>query len=258
MEGLRLCRHGTPVPPRSRRDRQTTGRIMKKIIVAALAAAALLASCSYKGPSEKATTEPTKADASYAFGVAIGGSIKETSVELDYAAFIQGVKDSMEKDEAKLTLDEANQAIQSAIMAAMAKAGEENLAKETEFLADNAKKTGVRTTDSGLQYEVISEGSGERPAATDTVKVEYTGTFLDGSVFDSSAQHGEPAVFPLDQVIAGWTEGIQLMPVGSKFKFYIPSALAYGASGAGGVIPPNSTLIFEVELLSIEPPVVLE
>ena len=108
------------------------------------------------------------------------------------------------------------------------------------------------TTASGLQYEVISMGSGPKPVAADIVKVEYEGSFADGQVFDSSAQHGEPAVFPLDQVIDGWTEGIQLMPVGSKFKFWIPSALAYGPEGAGGVIPPYSTLVFVVELLSIE------
>ncbi|TFG79663.1 MAG: FKBP-type peptidyl-prolyl cis-trans isomerase, partial [Spirochaetales bacterium] len=116
------------------------------------------------------------------------------------------------------------------------------------------KKSGIRTTASGLQYEVLTEGTGTRPTSTDIVKVEYTGSFLDGNIFDSSALNGEPAVFPLDQVIDGWTEGIQLMTVGSKYRFFLPSALAYGLAGAGGIIPPNTALIFEVELLSIEPP----
>ncbi|MCA1950988.1 MAG: FKBP-type peptidyl-prolyl cis-trans isomerase, partial [Treponema sp.] len=128
----------------------------------------------------------------------------------------------------------------------------DNKAKETKFLEDNGKKPGVKTTASGLQYEVISEGTGAKPQASDTVKVHYTGTLIDGTKFDSSVDRGEPAVFPLDQVIPGWTEAIQLMSVGSKYKFFIPSSLAYGESGAGNVIPPNSALIFEVELIGIE------
>jgi FKBP-type peptidyl-prolyl cis-trans isomerase FkpA len=226
---------------------------MKKIIAAALAASLFAFSCaSYKGPSESSLTEPSKADASYAFGVAVGGSLKGTNVELDYQVFLQGIKDEVESGKTKLTMDEANQIIQVAISAAMAKAAEANVAKEAEFLAANAKKSGMQSTASGLQYEVLTQGTGPKPQASDVVKVEYEGSFLDGEVFDSSAMHGEPAVFPLDQVITGWTEGIQLMPVGSKYKFYIPSALAYGPEGAGGVIPPSSTLIFVVELLSIE------
>jgi FKBP-type peptidyl-prolyl cis-trans isomerase FkpA len=197
-------------------------------------------------------TEPSQADASYAFGVAVGGSLKGTNVELDYQVFLQGIKDEVESGKTKLTMDEANQIIQVAIAGAMAKAAEANVAKEAEFLAANAKKDGIQSTASGLQYEVITQGTGPKPQASDVIKVEYEGSFLDGEIFDSSAMHGEPAVFPLDQVIEGWTEGIQLMPVGSKYKFYIPSALAYGPEGAGGVIPPSSTLIFVVELLSIE------
>lgn len=226
---------------------------MKKIAIAALAAAALAASCvSYKGPGENSVLEPTKADASYAFGVAIGNSIKETQVDIDLDVFLLGVKDQMTEGKSKMSAQQANQIIQTAIFTAMEKANKENEAKEAAFLAENAKKAGVVTTASGLQYEVISMGSGPKPAASDIVKVEYEGSFADGQVFDSSAMHGEPAVFPLDQVIDGWTEGIQLMPVGSKFKFWIPSALAYGPEGAGGVIPPYSTLVFVVELLSIE------
>lgn len=120
------------------------------------------------------------------------------------------------------------------------------------FLEENGKKEGVTTTASGLQYKVITAGTGAQPKASDTVKVHYKGTFLDGKTFDSSYDRGTPISFPLNGVIAGWTEGVQLMPVGSTYEFYIPSHLAYGERGAGGVIPPNSTLIFVVELLGIE------
>jgi FKBP-type peptidyl-prolyl cis-trans isomerase len=120
------------------------------------------------------------------------------------------------------------------------------------FLEANGKKPDVTTTASGLQYKVITPGSGPHPTASDTVKVHYKGTFLDGKTFDSSYDRGEPISFPLRGVIPGWTEGVQLMPVGSTYEFYIPSNLAYGERGAGGVIPPNSTLIFVVELLAIE------
>ena len=120
------------------------------------------------------------------------------------------------------------------------------------FLAANAKKDGVVTTASGLQYKVLAAGSGARPKATDTVNVHYRGTFIDGKTFDSSYDRGEPISFPLNRVIAGWTEGVQLMPVGAKYEFYIPYKLAYGERGAGGAIPGYATLIFQVELLAIE------
>ena len=119
------------------------------------------------------------------------------------------------------------------------------------FLAENAKKEGVKVTASGLQYEVLSEGTGKQPVAADTVRVHYTGKLLDGTVFDSSVERGEPAEFGLTQVIAGWTEGLQLMKTGSKFRFFIPANLAYGEHGAGGSIPPQATLIFDVELLAV-------
>jgi FKBP-type peptidyl-prolyl cis-trans isomerase FkpA len=125
-------------------------------------------------------------------------------------------------------------------------------AADEQFLAENRKKEGVMTTVSGLQYKVIEAGSGAKPKATDTVRVHYRGRLVDGKVFDSSYDRGQPISFGLNQVIRGWTEGLQLMPVGSKYELYIPSALGYGERGAGGVIPPNATLIFEVELLGIE------
>ena len=123
----------------------------------------------------------------------------------------------------------------------------------TAFLAKNKSKSGVKTTASGLQYEVEKEGTGPKPKATDTVKVDYTGTKIDGTKFDSSVDRGQPATFPLNQVVPGWTEGLQLMPVGSEYKFYIPAKLAYGERGPGP-IGPNATLIFDVKLISIEPP----
>ncbi|MBN2875900.1 MAG: FKBP-type peptidyl-prolyl cis-trans isomerase, partial [Spirochaetales bacterium] len=194
------------------------------------------------------------ADVSYAFGVAVGESLKATGVELDYGAFLEGIKDHVDKGETKVTMEEAQMTIQVAIMGAMEKVAAKNAEAEAAFLAENAKKPGVTTTASGLQYEVITEGSGPRPLESDTVKVDYVGTFLNGETFDSSIEAGEPAVFPVAMVIPGWVEGVQLMPVGSKYKFYIPSSLAYGDQGSQGGIEPNTMLIFEVELLSIEPP----
>lgn len=124
---------------------------------------------------------------------------------------------------------------------------------DMKFLADNGRKPGVTTTASGLQYDVIRPGNGAKPTAADTVLVHYEGRLLDKTVFDSSYQRGQPAQFPLDQVIPGWTEGVQLMPMGSKYHFVVPPALAYGARGAGGVIPPGAVLEFDVELLAIKP-----
>lgn len=209
-----------------------------------------VASCAAMGSKEKAGAEP---DASYAFGMAIGESLKDTGVTLDYAKFVEGLKDVVEAGKPKMTIEEAQKAIQSAMMAGMQRIAEKNAAAETEFLAQNGKKAGVVTTASGLQYEVLKLGTGPKPLETDTVKVDYVGTFIDGKQFDSSVDAGEPAVFPVGMVIPGWIEGLQLMPVGSKFKLFIPSSLAYGAQGSQGGIQPNTTLVFEVELLSIEP-----
>jgi len=160
---------------------------------------------------------------------------------------------------ARLDAAEAGKVKQAFFQKRAAKQAEERQAKGAAneaagkaFLAENGKKDGVITTASGLQYEVLKMGDGAKPKATDKVKVHYRGTLLDGTEFDSSYKRGQPISFPLNGVIKGWTEGVQLMPVGSKFKFYVPSDLAYGANGAGATIAPNSTLIFEVELLAIE------
>ena len=230
---------------------------MKHIFTAALAAALLL-SCQSTPPSPSAPGAPrgtaiaATPSPSYAFGLVIGNNLKSTGVALDYAAFSQGVRDGMENRTGVMSLDEANAMAQQAIADSTAKAGAANKEKEAAFLAENGKKPGIMSTASGLQYQVITEGDGQRPTASDVVKVDYVGSLTDGTVFDSSIARGEPMVLPLEGVIPGWTEGLQLMKVGSKYILYIPSALAYGETGAGGVIPPNATIVFEVTLLGIE------
>lgn len=205
--------------------------------------------------SVKPTT--AKDTTSYAVGQQIGKSLVDQRLDLDLNMLLAGLSDMMSGK--PLLGDEALQAamtkLQQETMARMqaenAKKGEAAKAKGEAFLTENKKKPGVMTTPSGLQYKVVTEGKGKKPTKENTVKVHYTGTLIDGTVFDSSVKRGEPIEFPLSGVIAGWTEGVQLMPVGSKFVFYIPSDLAYGTNGAGGSIGPNETLIFEVELLDI-------
>jgi FKBP-type peptidyl-prolyl cis-trans isomerase len=191
------------------------------------------------------------ADTSYAFGVALGSDFKQAGLSFDYDALMRGFRDSMEGRETGITLEEAIPLIQTAMRAAMARLAEENRQRGLSFLAENARKPGVFATPSGLQYEVISEGDGPKPRETDTVSVHYEGTLLSGEVFDSSYARNEPAEFALDEVIPGWTEGIQLMNLGGSYRFFIPPALAYGEQGYGNIIPANSTLIFRVELLEI-------
>ncbi len=218
----------------------------------------ILSACS-QGQKGRVQLKNEMDSVSYSIGADIGANFKRSKLDsVNIAAISMGLRDGW--DSATI-LDEA--AMRSCIEGFMAKtraaqqaeeraAGEVNIAKGEEFLAENGKKQGVITTPSGLQYEVVTMGTGAKPVATDNVKVHYVGTLIDGTEFDSSVARGEPAEFPVGQVIPGWVEGIQLMPVGSKFKFCIPSDLAYGAGGApGGTIPPNSTLVFEVELLDI-------
>jgi FKBP-type peptidyl-prolyl cis-trans isomerase FkpA len=235
-------------------------KMVKKAVPAILLAIIALFACNSGEESDKgAAQNEIVADAggvsdentSYAFGMALGSDLKQTGVQFNYDAFIQGFKESIEGKETRISRDEAIQIIQTAFMSAMANQAEENKAKETQFLAENGKKDGIQTTPSGLQYEIITQGSGVKPGAGDTVSVHYEGTLIDGTVFDSSYERGEPSQFPLGGVIPGWTEGIQLMNVGSTYRLFIPSALAYGEQGAGSSIPPNSALIFKVELLSI-------
>jgi FKBP-type peptidyl-prolyl cis-trans isomerase FkpA len=230
--------------------------MMNKILCTLLLSANVLFACSAEGVSDKKSkANDADTDISYAFGVALGADFKQAGLRFDYDALIKGFQEALEGKETRITLEEAIPLIQTAMQEAMVRQAEETRQKGAEFLAENGKKPGIMTTESGLQYELITPGTGPKPQSSDTVSVHYEGTLLDGSVFDSSYTRGEPAEFPLDGVIPGWTEGIQLMEVGSTYRLFIPSDLAYGEQGAGNFIPPNSTLIFKVELLGIVDPV---
>ncbi|GHT63479.1 peptidyl-prolyl cis-trans isomerase [Spirochaetia bacterium] len=223
---------------------------MKKII-AALCLFAAAFSLYGKPIAEEADRPDEKQNVSYAFGLVLGSDLRQTGLEFDYDAFTEGFRTSVEGQEPRYTFDEAVQVVQAAFQASMARQAEENRAREAKYLTENGKRDGVSTTASGLQYEVISAGEGEKPSEMALVRVNYEGTLTDGTVFDSTWERNESAEFPLDRVIPGWQEGIQLMGVGDSYIFYIPSSLAYGEQGAGDVIPPFSTLIFKVELLEI-------
>jgi FKBP-type peptidyl-prolyl cis-trans isomerase len=222
-------------------------KMVKKIALAALILFNALCVCS----AQDAAGGSGDADTSYAFGVALGSDFKQAGLSFDYDALIRGFRDSMEGRETRITLENAIPLIQAAMREAMARQAEENRQRGLGFLAENARKPGVVATPSGLQYEVVSEGTGPKPQETDTVSVHYEGTLLSGEVFDSSYARNEPAQFALDEVIPGWTEGIQLMNVGGTYRFFIPPGLAYGEQGYGNIIPANSTLVFKVELLGI-------
>lgn len=190
---------------------------------------------------------------SYAWGLAMGQQLKGMGVkDLDFGSFNDGVKAGFEGTEPAMPLEEANRMINDYLKNLQAEM--EAKARETglKFLEENGKKEGVKTTASGLQYVVEQEGTGQQPCPEDEVTVHYTGKLLDGTVFDSSVDRGQPATFPLNRVIPGWTEGVQLMKVGAKYTFFVPSELAYGAQGVPGAIPPHSTLIFNVHLLSVK------
>jgi FKBP-type peptidyl-prolyl cis-trans isomerase len=219
---------------------------MKRLAIIAICLAFALP-ISAEGPESAAP-----ADVSYALGMILGSNLKSSGLEIVPSAFTAGLKDVLDGAATKYDPAQAQAVVQAAFQAVASKKSAENLAAGRAFLASNLKKAGITATASGLQYEVLSPGSGPKPLASDMVKVNYEGKLLDGTVFDSSIARNEPATFPLDGVIPGWTEGVQLMPVGSKYRFFVPSELAYGEQGAGDVIEPNSVLIFEVELLSIE------
>ncbi|MEZ5464564.1 MAG: FKBP-type peptidyl-prolyl cis-trans isomerase [Lysobacteraceae bacterium] len=208
--------------------------------------------------AEAPKLETEKDKASYVVGMQIGGSLQQIKDEIDLDVVFAAIRSGLNGDEPALSREEAvevqkafGQRLQAKAAAETQAKAEANKKEGEEFLAANKGKAGVKTTASGLQYKVATEGKGAKPAATDTVKVHYTGTLLDGTKFDSSVDRGEPAQFALNQVIPGWTEGLQLMPVGSKFEFWIPSELAYGDRATPGPIGPNATLHFDVELLEI-------
>ena len=207
---------------------------------------------------EKPELKTLKQRASYAIGADMGSKFKRQDIDLDPKLLAAGLADALSGKSALSDADikQALTEFQAEFMAKMETkqkaSGEANLKAGEAFLALNGKKDGVKTTASGLQYQVIKSGSGKSPVSSDTVKVHYHGTLLDGTVFDSSVDRGEPATFPLTGVIPGWIEALQLMKEGDKWKLFIPAKLAYGDRGPGGAIGPNSTLLFEVELLSIE------
>src|SRR5216117_1515493 len=192
---------------------------------------------------------------SYSIGLNIGSNLARQNVEINADALTAGVKDAI-AGKPQLTQDQVKEVMttfEKDMQAKQKAAGEKNAAEGTKFLEENKKKEGVKATASGLQYKVIKEGTGAQPKATDTVTVNYRGTLINGTEFDSSYKRGEPASFPLNGVIKGWTEGLQLMKVGSKYQFFVPPNLAYGDRALGPDIAPNSTLIFDVELLGVKP-----
>jgi len=189
---------------------------------------------------------------SYALGLSLGNNLKNSGIDsLDYAKLAKGIEDILEQKTPEMDVQEAQAIISEFFQALQEKASEATINEGKAFLAENGKRAEVITLESGLQYEVLTAGTGETPKASDKVKVHYHGTLINGTVFDSSVSRGEPATFGVTQVISGWVEALQLMPVGSKWKLYIPSNLAYGAQGAGQQIGPHTTLVFEVELLDI-------
>jgi len=190
---------------------------------------------------------------SYGIGIMIGGNISKDGLDsLNLDVLMQAMRAAIHKDSLKLDQQQANMVIQQYITGIKKKKGEATLVKEKTFLDENGKKPGVVTLPSGMQYIAMKTGTGLKPATTDTVICHYYGTFLDGTVFNSSVEQGQPVPFPVTGVMPGWMEALQLMPVGSKWKLFIPSHLAYGEQGRPGVIEPNTMLIFEVELLSIK------
>jgi FKBP-type peptidyl-prolyl cis-trans isomerase FklB len=234
--------------------------MMTRTVLAVLLTLTLVSTaCAQETASESDTTLDSMTDkVSYSIGLNLGRSLSSQEVEVDMDVLARGIRDGMGDAEALMTDEEIQQTMtdfqQEMVAKQQAKREEMATQNKTEgesFLAENKAKDGVMTTDSGLQYMVMEEGDGPKPAPTDQVTVHYKGTLLDGTVFDSSYDRGQPATFPLNAVIPGWTEGVQLMSVGSKYKFWIPAELGYGPNGQGPVIGPNATLVFEVELLDI-------
>ncbi len=207
---------------------------------------------------EKTELKTQKEKTSYAIGMNMATNLKTNAIDIDVDALVQGIRDSLAGKKTILTEDEAREmimALQKDIQAKMREKAQaqadKNKKEGEEFLAKNKEREGVKTLPDGLQYKIITEGKGKSPLATDMVTVNYRGTLIDGTEFDSSYKRGQPATFPVSGVIKGWTEALQLMKEGSKWQLFIPSSLAYGERGAGGTIGPDSTLIFEVELIKV-------
>ncbi|HSE14006.1 MAG TPA: FKBP-type peptidyl-prolyl cis-trans isomerase [Candidatus Deferrimicrobium sp.] len=230
---------------------------MKVRIAMAMCGVIALSGASFAADPKELKTDKEKI--SYSIGMDIGGSLKRGAVEVDPDLLAKGLKDSYGGGKTMLTEDQARQAIEDFQKTQMAKQAEtmkvlseKNKADGERFLAENAKKEGVKVLPSGLQYKVIAPGTGKSPTTADTVTTHYRGTLIDGTEFDSSYKRGQPATFPVSGVIPGWTEALQLMKEGAKWQLFVPPGLAYGERGAGQVIGPNATLVFEVELLTVK------
>jgi len=217
---------------------------------------AATSSCQQGGPANVKLETPVDS-VSYAIGILVGSNNNQQlksvpgNEDMNIDALVAAFSSISKGEEIKIEEKDAQAIVQKFFTDASAREAQENLEAGNKFLEENGKREGVQTTEDGLQYEVITEGTGEKPVSTDRVRVHYHGTLIDGTVFDSSVDRGEPIVFGVTQVIPGWTEALEMMPVGSKWKIYLPAELAYGERGAGADIGPNSALIFEVELLEI-------
>jgi FKBP-type peptidyl-prolyl cis-trans isomerase len=223
------------------------------LILAVLAAVAVFGACNNKGNpfSQKQNFD---SDASYSLGLNLGAGLRDSmnrdGVSPDLEQFLRGMKDGISGADSRFDLDEAREKIATAFESVLEERNAPFIQEEIEYLAENAKKPGIKITPGGVQYEILTETTGPKPSASATVTVHYEGRLTDGTLFDNSYEFGEPAEFALDMVIPGWSEGLQQMSVGSKYRLYIPSELGYGPSGMGP-IPPYATLIFTVELLNI-------
>jgi FKBP-type peptidyl-prolyl cis-trans isomerase FklB len=224
---------------------------MKSLLIASLT---VLLALPLVAQDKSALLKDQKDKVSYSIGLNVGFNLSKQKVPVNADALSAGVKDALagKPQMTETEVRETMTAFEKDMMEKQKAAGEKNAAEGAKFLEENKKKEGVKTTASGLQYKSLKEGSGPQPKATDTVTVNYRGTLTDGTEFDSSYKRGEPATFPLNGVIKGWTEGLQLMKKGSKYQFVIPAALAYGERSPGAGIPANSVLVFEVELLEVK------
>ncbi len=223
---------------------------MKKTLTLGIVLVLLCTSFSAKSQSEMTKEQKV----SYAIGANFGTNVKQDGIDIDYDAFVQGMKDAIagENKFNEQQMQEIFMQLREDLEIKKKNGAAAEIEKGRKFLEENKKNPEVKETASGLQYIVLQEGKGDKPTATSSVTVHYTGTLLDGTVFDSSVQRGEPITFGLNQVIRGWTEGLQLMSSGAKYRFFIPYNLAYGEQGAGGMIPGGATLIFDVELISFD------
>jgi FKBP-type peptidyl-prolyl cis-trans isomerase len=224
---------------------------MKKKTILAFCLTITAVSLFAKGQIEDPEEETGKTDASYAFGMVLGRDLRQLGMKFNYPAFTEGFRAAIEGDQPRYSFDEALEQVRAVFTEAAIRQAAENKEKETQFLRENGEREGVETTASGLQYEIVKGGEGKKPGPQALVQVNYEGTLADGTVFDSTWARGESARIPLNRVIPGWAEGIQLMGEGDLYVFFIPSTLAYGEMGAGDLIPPNSLLIFRVELIQI-------